>query len=141
MSTGSTARGTEDTSDGQEFSTAGSTLNEASSPQTEDSSPQADVSRETAAQNPPPRPFAVRTAAEMAEFEPEVADDLTPLARATEFSLSMREGASRRPPAPRPRATRVFVVANQRATCQLPLLKLVLPCSTWLKASSALKLL
>ena len=76
MSTGSTARGTEDTSDGQEFSTAGSTLNEASSPQTEDSSPQADVSRETAAQNPPPRPFAVRTAAEMAEFEPEVADAL-----------------------------------------------------------------
>ena len=114
MSTGSTARGTEDPSDGQEFSTAGSTLNEASSPQTEDSSPQADVSRETAAQNPPPRPFAVRTAAEMAEFEPEVADDLTPLARATEFSLSMREGASRRPPAPRPRATRVFVVANQK---------------------------
>ncbi|WP_300460107.1 AAA family ATPase, partial [uncultured Nocardioides sp.] len=56
----------------------------------------------------------MRTAAEMAEFEPEVADDLTPLARATEFSLSMREGASRRPPAPRPRATRVFVVANQK---------------------------
>ena len=114
MSMGSPARNTEGESSGQEFSTGNSTLRSPVSPQSDAGSPQAAVSRETDATQPPARPFAVRTAAEMAEFEPEVADDMTPLARATEFSLSMREGASRRPPAPRPRATRVFVVANQK---------------------------
>jgi chromosome partitioning protein len=77
-------------------------------------SPQVDVSRETSETAGQTRGFTVRTAADVAEFEPELTDPLTPLARATEFSLSMREGAVRRPPAPRPRATRVFVVANQK---------------------------
>ena len=97
-----------------EFSTDGSTLSEPSSPQNAPSSPQAVVSRETSEPVAESRGFTVRTAADVAQFEPELTDDRTPLARATEFSLSMREGAGRRAPAPRPRATRVFVVANQK---------------------------
>jgi chromosome partitioning protein len=58
--------------------------------------------------------FAVRTAAELAEMEPTESDDLPPLARATEFSLSLRSSAARRSPSPRPAATRVFVIANQK---------------------------
>ncbi|MFC6287024.1 ParA family protein [Nocardioides sp. GCM10027113] len=41
-------------------------------------------------------------------------DDSTPLARAAEHVLLARQGASLRPSLPRPDATRVFVVANQK---------------------------
>jgi chromosome partitioning protein len=55
----------------------------------------------------------VRTAAEL---EAEVADfdDSTPLARAIEAELRVRQQLSFRDPLPRPPATRVMVVANQK---------------------------
>ncbi|WP_235960461.1 ParA family protein [Nocardioides acrostichi] len=60
-------------------------------------------------------PVRVRTAAEMADYDSAGEQDhSTPLARATEQSLWARSGQRSRPPAPRPAATRVFVVANQK---------------------------
>ena len=69
----------------------------------------ADVSRETNAGG-----FRVRTAADLAEFAPELADDETPLARAAEHTLLARQQSQARPPMQRPDATRVMVVANQK---------------------------
>ncbi|CAN5336383.1 MAG: ParA family protein [Nocardioides sp.] len=55
----------------------------------------------------------MKTAADLAEIEPVIHDD-TPLARAAEHSLLARREASARPAMPRPDATRVMVVGNQK---------------------------
>jgi chromosome partitioning protein len=68
------------------------------------------VSRET----PAPKAFTVRTAADLAAAAAEFADDATPLARAAEHTVLARHGARMRPALPRPEATRVLVVANQK---------------------------
>jgi chromosome partitioning protein len=67
------------------------------------------VSRET----PPEGPrFTVRTAGDLAAESASYADETTPLARAAEHSILARHRL--RPPLPRPAATRVMVVANQK---------------------------
>ena len=58
--------------------------------------------------------YPVPRAGDLAERASDFHDDTTPLAKATEHSLLVREGARLRPPMPRPRETRVFVVANQK---------------------------
>jgi chromosome partitioning protein len=80
---------------------------------------QGNVSRETAAPDAvsreTTRPFAVRTAAQVAEGAAGYADDTTPLARAAEHSVLARSGGlSRGRMVPRPDSTRVLVVANQK---------------------------
>src|SRR4051812_5208313 len=100
-----------------EFSTGGSVPPERDSPQNRAVHPQAgatdgaaDVSRETSS-----RPaFQVTTAADLAELPPSLTDQETPLARAAENSVLARIGSQSRPSIPRPPATRVFVVANQK---------------------------
>ena len=68
------------------------------------------VSRETS----PARPFTVRTAADLADAGPRFDDHATPLARAAEHSVLARSGVRFGAALPRPDATRVFVVANQK---------------------------
>jgi chromosome partitioning protein len=70
-----------------------------------------DVSRETSANA---AAYKVRTAADLADYAPAISDDETPLARATEHTLLARQQSQARPPMPRPPATRVMVVANQK---------------------------
>ena len=68
----------------------------------------ADVSRET-------RPtWQVRTAGDIAEQGDSFHDAGTPLAQAAQHSVLARTGGLRRQGVPRPPATRVFVVANQK---------------------------
>jgi chromosome partitioning protein len=62
-----------------------------------------------AAQLPP-----VRTAADFVATGPLLDDDSTPLARMAEDTIRARQEAAHRPPMPRPEATRVVVVANQK---------------------------
>lgn len=100
-----------------EFSTGWDPVAEPGYPQIDPVHPQVqggsepDVSRETAG----PPGFTVRTAADLAVSDaPVFDDDATPLARAAEHSLLARQGARLRPPMPRPDATRVMVVANQK---------------------------
>ncbi len=100
-----------------EFSTGQNHPSERSYPQTSPTHPQPEtdtdgpvVSRET----PPSRPFTVRTAGDLADAGPVYEDHGTPLARAAEHSLLARNGARMRPALPRPDATRVVVVANQK---------------------------
>ena len=81
-----------------------------SHPQVEPESDRPVVSRETS----PPTPFRVRTAGELADEVPAFDHLATPLARAAEHSLLVRQGTLMRPPLPRPTQTRVFVVANQK---------------------------
>ena len=71
------------------------------------------VSRETPSDG---LPFSVRTAGDLAGHVPVAGsfDEMTPLARAAEHSVLAREGARLRPALPRPPATRVLVVANQK---------------------------
>ena len=68
--------------------------------------PRVGVSRETG--------FAVRTAADVAEYGTNFDDQSTPLARAAQHSILARQRGSDRPAMPRPDETRVFVVANQK---------------------------
>ena len=68
------------------------------------------VSRETNG----PASFGVKTAADYEAAGTGYADDSTPLARAAEHIVLARHGARMRPALPRPRATRVMVVANQK---------------------------
>jgi chromosome partitioning protein len=56
----------------------------------------------------------VRTAADFAGVQPRLDDDSTPLARIAEDTILARQQAANRPPMPRPDATRVIVVANQK---------------------------
>ena len=94
---------------------------ERSRPQGEEVSPQADspghdplehdVSRET----PPLVASAhVQTAGDLSDLTPTFDDETTPLARAAESSVLARLGARSRISMPRPEATRVVVVANQK---------------------------
>ena len=70
--------------------------------------PNADVSRET-------RPaWQVRTAGDLAGQDTDFADHGTPLAQAAQHSVLARTGGLRRQGVPRPDATRVLVVANQK---------------------------
>jgi chromosome partitioning protein len=56
----------------------------------------------------------VRTAADFVDVETRLDDDSTPLARIAEDTIRARQEAANRPPMPRPEATRVIVVANQK---------------------------
>ena len=75
-----------------------------------------DVSRETGTGTPlPAGTYRVRTAADIAVAAPTFDEDhATPLARAAEHTVLARHGARLRPALPRPDATRIFVVANQK---------------------------
>jgi chromosome partitioning protein len=68
-----------------------------------------DVSRETGLR----APFGVPTAADLAMVVADY-DESTPLAQAAHHSVLARADAASRPMMPRPEATRVFVVANQK---------------------------
>ncbi len=72
-----------------------------------------DVSRETLSTPAPVTP-PVRTAADFANVGQLLDDDSTPLARSAEDTVLARQEAASRPPMPRPDATRVIVVANQK---------------------------
>lgn len=99
-----------------EFSTGAEVPAEREYPQIGDVHPQkpdgdsADVSRET----PAPPTYQVKTAADLATSFVGLADSETPLARAAENSVLARIGSQSRPAIPRPDATRIFVVANQK---------------------------
>jgi chromosome partitioning protein len=56
----------------------------------------------------------IRTAADIAGMDARVDDSSTPLARMVEDTIRARQEAANRPPMPRPDATRVVVVANQK---------------------------
>jgi chromosome partitioning protein len=83
-----------------------------------------DVSRETTLEGPiepaiePPIDAvltpAVKTAADFAGVAARLDDDSTPLARMAEDTIRARHQAANRPPMPRPEATRIVVVANQK---------------------------
>jgi chromosome partitioning protein len=79
-------------------------------PQAEDGD-QGDVSRET---EPDEESLRIRTAADIAAYGEPYEDQATPLARAAQHSVLARQSAQFRPQLPRPEATRVFVVANQK---------------------------
>ena len=108
-----------------EFSTDPGTPAERDYPQGTPSSPQgdrqamgsADVSRETdsTAISRETRPaWQVRTAADIAAQDNDFTDHGTPLAQAAQHSVLARSGGLRRQGVPRPEATRVMVVANQK---------------------------
>ena len=96
----------------RELSTGPEGSAERDRPQNPGSSPQdGAVSRETAT----PRPaYKIRTAGDVDQYAAGLADESTPLARAAEHSIIARRAHSHRPALPRPRATRIFVVANQK---------------------------
>ena len=74
-----------------------------------------DVSRETTEEDAAEDPYLrVRTAADLAALGDPFDDMATPLARAAQHSVLARQSAQYRPRLPRPEATRVFVVANQK---------------------------
>ncbi len=114
--------------DDRDFSTGHPTASERGYPQNTPRYPQADpfgsttegpdVSRETTALGPPTdvvmETFTLRTAAQQADAPTPFDHEQTPLALAAEHTLLAREGARMRPAIPRPRATRVVVVANQK---------------------------
>jgi chromosome partitioning protein len=56
----------------------------------------------------------VRTAADFVSVAASLDDDSTPLARIAEHTIRARQEAANRPAMPRPTATRVMVVANQK---------------------------
>jgi chromosome partitioning protein len=57
---------------------------------------------------------AVKTAADLANMTARLDDGSTPLARMAEDTIRARQEAANRPPMPRPEATRIVVVANQK---------------------------
>ena len=100
-----------------EFSTGADTPPERGYPQTAPIHPQPEtdtddavVSRETSSS----RPYPVRTAGDLAEEAPTLDHATTPLARAAEHAVLARSGARFGQALPRPGATRVVVVANQK---------------------------
>ena len=114
----------------EEFSTGGTPSPERDRPQVQPTYPQKvdseaddvsrettddlqDVSRETSPTSALGR-VPVRTAEQVASLGGGFEDPATPLARAAQHSLLARQKASARPALPRPSATRVFVVANQK---------------------------
>ncbi|NYE36350.1 chromosome partitioning protein [Nocardioides cavernae] len=103
------------------FSTAAEGGAERSSPQIDGIHPQvgdrASVSRETETTDVSreTRPaWQPRTAGDIAAQDAEFADHATPLAQAAQHSVLARTGGLRRQGVPRPDATRVLVVANQK---------------------------
>ena len=60
------------------------------------------------------RAHAIRTAADFVAVSARLDDDSTPLARMAEDTVRARQEAANRPPMPRPEATRIVVVANQK---------------------------
>ncbi len=101
----------------EKFSTDADRPAERSYPQDQPASPQSvDVSRETpTAVSRETRPaWQVRTAADLADSYDPLHDQGTPLAQAAQHSVLARSGGLRRQGAPRPDATRVLVVANQK---------------------------
>jgi len=56
----------------------------------------------------------IRTAADLAGMDARLDDSSTPLARMVEDTIRARQEAANRPPMPRPDATRILVVANQK---------------------------
>jgi chromosome partitioning protein len=100
----------------EKFSTDAQDTPERGYPQDAPVSPQAvNVSRETASGvSRETRPaWQVRTAADLAD-QHDTFDEGTPLAQAAQHSVLARSGGLRRQGAPRPNATRVLVVANQK---------------------------
>ena len=104
-----------------EFSTEPEPAAERGYPQAEPFHPQAeDVSRETAqpsvsretSETGPA--WQVRTAADIAAQDDHFPDQGTPLAQAAQHSVLARSGGLRRQGVPRPDATRIMVVANQK---------------------------
>ena len=77
----------------------------------EDSETATPSSQEVSATPPPQRSY--RTAGELAALTV-ATDPSTPLAQSVEHSILVREGRRMSPPLPRPRQTRVMVVANQK---------------------------
>lgn len=103
------------TDESREFSTGDSTASERENPQIAASSPQDEgsVSRETTPE--PTAGFRIRTAGDVAPYASDLADNSTPLARAAEHIVLARQTTGPNWRAlPRPSATRVFVVANQK---------------------------
>ncbi len=103
------------------FSTAADGPSEREFPQAAPVHPQAgdaaDVSRETGSDDVSreTRPaWQVRTAGDIAAQDADFADHGTPLAQAAQHSVLARSGGLRRQGVPRPDATRVMVVANQK---------------------------
>ena len=72
-----------------------------------------DVSRETGTAEEPVTVPKIRTAADIAEAHSSYDDDLTPLARAAQQTVMVRQGIPSEQ-LQRPATTRVFVVANQK---------------------------
>jgi chromosome partitioning protein len=99
------------------LSTGPEAPSEPDSPQSSPGYPQApsvgsdDVSRET---DPEGDGLRIRTAADVAAYGDDYDDMATPLARAAQHSVLARQSAAFRPQLPRPSASRVFVVANQK---------------------------
>jgi chromosome partitioning protein len=112
---GSTGLGWPGTADAHpsEFSTGLGWPAERVPPQGDGGSPQGadDVSRET---EPLVAGRRVLTAGDLTALPPTFDDETTPLARAAEHSVLARMGARQRVAMPRPAATRVVVVANQK---------------------------
>ncbi len=76
--------------------------------------PTGDVSRETNASSVSRETrFAVKTAGDLAAYDTDFDNSQTPLAAEVQHSVLVRQSIHRGP-APRPQATRVFVVANQK---------------------------
>jgi chromosome partitioning protein len=78
-----------------------------------------EVSRETTEVGDPPgdavaRARVIRTAGDLAGVAARLDDESTPLARMAEDTIRARQAAASRDPLPRPEATRVMVVANQK---------------------------
>jgi chromosome partitioning protein len=103
------------------FSTAPDRSPERGLPQETPVSPQAGDSAKVSRETPAPdvsretRPaWQVRTAGELAGQDNDFADQGTPLAQAAQHSVLARTGGLRRQGVPRPDATRVLVVANQK---------------------------
>ena len=106
---------------GRGLSTGSGTPAERGYPQSDPVLPQpaesGSVSRETAADgvSRETKPaWQVRTAGDIARQESDFVDPGTPLAQAAQHSVLARSGGLRRQGAPRPDATRVMVVANQK---------------------------
>jgi chromosome partitioning protein len=58
--------------------------------------------------------MGIRTAGDLATANSRLGDETTPLAQAAEDTVLARQAAGQRPALPRPEATRVMVVANQK---------------------------
>ena len=79
------------------------------------STPQNDVSRETGGMSAlSASVVGMRTAADIANNTVALDDSETPLARAAEHSVMVRQSVLNRPAIPRPVTPRIFVVANQK---------------------------